>query len=121
MAVGAHSVELIAVKVVSCSAAFSKKEPVWALCSESAALMEKTAERGDAGARSDHDDGCIGVFGKPELLVRLYVNRQPISNGYPIGEECGADSSSFSIVGVIANNSNRRMNLASVRRGTRRD
>ena len=114
MLVFLHGLEFVAIEEIGGCAAFAEEEPVTASAAENAALVQKGAEGGDAGAWADHDDGRVGLFWETEFLVGLNVDGQAVAGRSAVREQGGADAATLAIVGAIADNSDGGVNLAGV-------
>ena len=77
-------------------------------------LMQKPAKRSDAGTRPDHDDGCVVIHWQPKLQILMDVNGQTVIRLHSVGKHRRTDSTAFTIVRAVANNSHCGVDLVRV-------
>src|SRR5713101_1841519 len=70
-----ESIEVFLVGIIAFLPLRSEEEPVFSFCTESHSFLQIGAKRGDAGARSDHDDRSVGIFRQMKMLCRAGINR----------------------------------------------
>ena len=90
----------------------AEEEPVLALRPRGAAFLEKRAERGDAGAGADHDDGLVAIGGQAEIAVRVNEHAGLPHGQRALGEEHRADALALAAVGFVADGADGKMDLA---------
>ena len=74
-AVALEASPILFVGVVAGLALRSVEEPVFSLRAERLALLQEGAKGRDARARSDHDQGHIGIFRQVKMLGRAGITR----------------------------------------------
>src|SRR5712691_5967901 len=74
---GLHAGELVLVEEVVVAALMPEEQPVAAGRLAGHALVEKGAERRDAGAGADHDDRHRGIGGEAEMRGLLHIDLDP--------------------------------------------
>jgi hypothetical protein len=115
VAVGLHGCELFAVEEVGAGTAFAEEEPVSARMAEYLPFVQKTAEGSDAGAGTNHDDRCVGLWGQAKPLVGLNVNWQSFPCWSALGEEGGTDAPAVAVMGAVTYDGDGGVDLACVR------
>eukprot|EP00955_Chlamydomonas_euryale_P017083 182342-Chlamydomonas_euryale.AAC.1 len=95
--------EVVPVEVVLVAAAAAKVEDHASALAATAsstqlALLDERAERREARARADHDDGC-GVRGRqPEVGVLVDVDVRDVADGQALAHKSGADADAVDTV-----------------------
>ena len=82
-----HAGELVLVEEIGVAALMAEEQPVASRRLGGHALVQKGAERRDAGARSDHDDRHRRVGRQPEVLRTLDVGVHLLPGRDAVGEE----------------------------------
>src|SRR5207245_2031869 len=82
--------QFVAIEKIGGAMLFAEKEPVAASGALKGALFEKSAKRGETGARADHDNVGGVIFGQAKRTGFLYINRNiSYKQLGVIGEETG--------------------------------
>mmetsp|Transcript_33019 Transcript_33019/g.98280 ORF Transcript_33019/g.98280 Transcript_33019/m.98280 type:complete len:299 (-) Transcript_33019:1287-2183(-) len=118
--------EVVPVEVVLVAAAAAKVEDHASALAATAsstqlALLDERAERREARARADHDDGC-GVRGRqPEVGVLVDVDVRDVADGQALAHKSGADADAVDTVCRVLDLCNRRLHRLCVFQRARRD
>src|SRR5262249_40644699 len=81
------------------------------------ALVEKSTERRDARAGTDHDDRHGRIAWKAEVLRLLYINLDLVARAYTLGEEGGGDAEARAAVDRIAHRVDAQRNAGAIDAG----
>src|SRR5260221_11723339 len=111
------------VKEIRAAMLFAKKKPVASCRSVQRALFDESAERRDAGARSNHDDVARAVLRQTKVSRLLNINRDGFrAHRSVVGHEAAGQAGLRSSVGFVANDGDAEMDLVWMggeRRGNR--
>src|SRR6266849_8866054 len=80
-----HAVEFILVEEIAVMTLVAEEQPVAAGRLGGHALVQKGAERGDAGAGTDHDDGHGGISRQAEIMRLLDIDLDVVAGGNTFG------------------------------------
>src|SRR5262249_12285135 len=87
-----HAAKLVFVEEVVVAALVAEEQPIATGRFARHAFVEKRAERRDAGAGPDHDDGRRRVRRKTEVLRLLDVDLDLVAGARPLAEEGGGNA-----------------------------
>ena len=104
--------EIFLVIIIALLALRAEEEPVPAARADRLAFLEKGAERRDAGARADHDDGRVVILGQAKFR-RGRINRRG-RIGAALGEEGGANAFAFPAVAAVGHDVDDEMDRVGV-------
>src|SRR5690606_23974525 len=96
-------------------------QPILSARALSFALGDEAAEGSDTRARTDHDDGQIGVGRQSEVRVAMQIDRGNRIVAFHFGELFGRDAKMSSAVELEVNESDREVDLVRRRASARGD
>ena len=97
-AIGLEGFDFRLIEVIGGAVGVAEEEPVAAFCAGYLAVFEEGAEGGDAGARADHDEGGVRVFGEAEAFVDVDEGARAGVRSEAVREVGGADAAAFAAV-----------------------
>ena len=97
-------------------AAIAEEQPAAARQAVRPAMMEKRAERRDAGARADHDHRRSRILRQAKSRVSLHVHRRLRPGGEPVREPCRCDAAAAPAATLITHARDGQMYLLRKRR-----
>src|SRR4029077_3419622 len=99
---GFHAAKLVFVEEVVVAALMAEEQPIATGRFARHAVMEKRAERRDADAGPDHDDGRRWIRRKTEVLRLLDVDFDLVAGARPLAEEGGGNAEPLAPIDRIA-------------------
>src|SRR5579862_2127600 len=106
---GAHRLEFVPVEKVARRTLFAEEKPVPPLRPRGLPILQIRAERSDARAGADHDDGDISVLRQAEALRRMDEHGRALLR--PLGEIRAGDAFALPPVALINDRRHREMHL----------
>src|SRR4029078_6191642 len=110
----AHGLEFFLVEEIVVAALVSEIQPVRAGRIGDKPLLQKRAERRDAGAGPDHDDRLVRIGRQCEMLRLLHVDAHPLARLDAAREESRGDSETGALVDVVAHRVDRERHATSI-------
>src|SRR5262249_36440579 len=101
-ACGLHAGELVLVEEIAVATLVAEEQPVAPGRFARHAFVQEGAERRDAGAGTDHDDGHGRISRQTEMLRLLDVDLDLISGAHALAEEGGRDAEPRAAVNGVA-------------------
>src|SRR5215831_9959965 len=111
---GLHAGELVLVEEVVVVALMAEEQPVAAGRLRSHALVQEGAERRDAGAGSNHDDGHGRIGREPEAMGTLHVDFESVAWPDALGEVGRCHAQAAPAIDFVAHGINGEGNTAGI-------
>ena len=118
---GLHAGELVLVEEIAIAALVAEEQPVAPGCFARHAFVQEGAERRDAGAGTDHDDGHGGIGRQTEVLRLLDEDVHRVSGAHALAEEGGRDAEPRAAIDRVAHRIDAQRHAVAINPGRARD